>query len=163
MYNRLIGELGKENKAIDVSERTIRTLVANLRKEMGQAKEVALPLLHPGGEAQVDFGTTVFIEKGITYEGHHLCITFPHSDGKLVQLFKGENLECLMQGVTDIFKAIEGSPRVIRFDNMSTAVKTIKAYGEREVTEGFRRLQCHYGFESNFCNPASGREKGYGK
>jgi transposase len=160
VYNRLIGELGKENKAIDVSERTIRTLVADLRREMGQAKEVALPLLHPAGEAQVDFGATVFIEKGITYEGHHLCIAFPHSDGKLVQLFKGENLECLMQGLTDIFKAVGGSPRVIRFDNMSTAVKAIKAYGEREVTEGFRRLQCHYGFESNFCNPASGREKG---
>ena len=96
VYNRLIEELGKENRAIDVSERTIRTLVADLRKEMGQAKEVALPLLHPAGEAQVDFGATVFIEKGITYEGHHLCIAFPHSDGRLVQLFKGENLECLI-------------------------------------------------------------------
>ncbi|MGI6752232.1 MAG: IS21 family transposase [Anaerovoracaceae bacterium] len=112
------------------------------------------------GEAQVDFGKTTFIEKGITYEGHHLCITFPHSDAKLVQLFKGENLECLMKGLTDIFIAVGGIPRVIRFDNMSTAVKEINAYGEREVTEGFRRLQCHYGFESNFCNPASGREKG---
>ncbi len=160
VYNRLIKELGKKNETIDVSERTIRTLVADLREEIGQANEVALPLLHPPGEAQVDFGDTVFVEKGITYEGHHLCITFPHSDGKIVQLFKGENLECLEQGLTDIFKAINGAPGVIRFDNMSTAVKKIKAYGEREVTDGFRRLQCHYGFESNFCNPASGREKG---
>lgn len=160
VYNRLVKELGKENETVDVSERTIRTLVADLRKEIGQADEVALPLLHPAGGAQVDFGGTVFVEKGITYEGHHLCITFPHSDGKIVQLFKGENLECLEQGLTDIFKAISGVPNAIRFDNMSTAVKAIKAYGERKVTEGFRRLQCHYGFESNFCNPASGREKG---
>jgi transposase len=43
---------------------------------------------------------------------------------------------------------------------MSTAVKEIKAQGEREITDGFRRLQCHFGFESNFCNPASGHEKG---
>lgn len=160
VYNRLIEELGKDKKKIDVSERTIRTLVADLRGEIGQAKEVALPLLHPAGEAQVDFGATVFVEKGITYEGHHLCVTFPHSDGKITQLFKGENLECLMQGLTDIFKAVGGVPKVIRFDNMSTAVKAIKSYGEREVTDGFRRLQCHYGFDSNFCNPASGREKG---
>lgn len=160
VYNRLIEELGRDNKIIDVSERSIRTLVADLREEIGQAKEVALPLLHPPGEAQVDFGATVFIEKGITYEGHHLCVSYPHSDGKITQLFKGENLECLMQGLTDIFKAVGGAPKVIRFDNMSTAVKSIKAYGEREVTEGFRRLQCHYGFDSNFCNPASGREKG---
>ena len=43
---------------------------------------------------------------------------------------------------------------------MSIAVKKINAQGEREVTENFRRLQCHYDFESNFCNPASGHEKG---
>lgn len=49
---------------------------------------------------------------------------------------------------------------MIRFDNMSSAVKKIKSSGEREITEGFRRLQCHYGFESNFCNPAKGNEKG---
>ncbi|MGI6752544.1 MAG: IS21 family transposase [Anaerovoracaceae bacterium] len=160
VYNRLIEDLAKEGRVIDVSERSIRTLVSKVKSEIGQSKEAALPLLHPAGEAQVDFGKTTFIEKGITYEGHHLCITFPHSDAKLIQLFKGENLECLMKGLTDIFIAVGGIPRVIRFDNMSTAVKEINAYGEREVTEGFRRLQCHYGFESNFCNPASGREKG---
>jgi len=160
VYTRLVEELSKEGKQIDVSERTIRMLVSKLRKELGQTKEVYLPLLHPAGEAQVDFGGTVFIEKGIKYNGHHLCVTFPHSDGKFVQLFKGENLECLQQGLTDIFIAINGVAHTIRFDNMSTAVQAIKAHGGREITEGFRRLQCQYGFESNFCNPASGNEKG---
>ncbi|WFF72467.1 hypothetical protein P6M73_14485 [Proteiniclasticum sp. QWL-01] len=77
-----------------------------------------------------------------------------------MQLFKGQTFECLAQGLIDIFHHIGGVPRVIRFDNMSTAVKAIKAYGEREVTDNFRRLQCHFGFESNFCNPNSGNEKG---
>ncbi len=160
IYKRLVKKLASEGKAIEISERTMRTLVAKLRKEIGQIKEVALPLLHPAGEAQIDFGDTVFIEKGITYSGHHLCVTFPHSDAKFTQLFKGENLECLEQGVTDIFTAIGGVPTTARLDNMTTAVKAIKAHGQREVTEGFRRFQCHYGFQSNFCNPAKGNEKG---
>ncbi len=53
VYNRLITELGKKNETIDVSERTIRTLVADLREEIGQANEVALPLLHPPGEVRI--------------------------------------------------------------------------------------------------------------
>ena len=160
VYKRLVKELAKEGKMIEVSERTIRTLVAKVRLEIGASKEVALPLFHPAGEAQIDFGETEFLEKGIRYSGHHLCITFPHSDAKFVQLFKAENLECLEQGLTDIFTAIGGAPTAAWLDNMSTAVKAIKAYGLREVTDGFRRFQCHYGFFSNFCNPASGHEKG---
>lgn len=87
-------------------------------------------------------------------------MTMPHSDAKYVQLFKGQNFECLAQGLKNIFEHIGYAPSVIRFDNMSTAVKTIKAQGEREVTDNFRRLQCHYGFQSNFCNPEAGNEKG---
>jgi hypothetical protein len=48
----------------------------------------------------------------------------------------------------------------LRFDNISTAVKEIKTYGGRGLTESFRRLQCHFGFDSNFCNPAAGHKKG---
>ena len=65
-------------------------MVAKLREEISSGQEVSIPLSHPAGEAQVDFGDTVFYENGIMYEGHHLAVTFPHSDGKFVQLFKGE-------------------------------------------------------------------------
>ncbi|WP_417851964.1 Mu transposase domain-containing protein, partial [Ureibacillus thermophilus] len=40
------------------------------------------------------------------------------------------------------------------------AVKTILPNGERELTETFQRFVLHYGFECEFCNPASGNEKG---
>lgn len=144
----------------DISERSIRSLVAELRTELLQQEMVALPLLKPAGEAQADFGDTTFYEQGIKYEGHHFCLTFPHSDAKYVQLFKGENFECLATGLANIFTHVGGVPTTIRFDNMSTAVKKIKAGGGRELTESFKRMQCHFGFTSNFCNPESGHEKG---
>lgn len=160
IYDRLKEQAVSTSQEFPVSERSIRYLVADLRTELRQSELAALPLLHPPGEAQVDFGATVFEIKGVRFEGYHLGITFPHSDAKYVQLFKGQNFECLARGLSDIFQHIGGVPTVIRFDNMSIAVKKIKAQGEREVTENFRRLQCHYDFESNFCNPASGHEKG---
>ncbi len=51
-----------------------------------------------------------------------------------------------MQGLKNVFEYLGKVPTIIRFDNMSTAVKRIKSYGEREVTDGFKRLMCHYGF-----------------
>lgn len=59
-----------------------------------------------------------------------------------------------------IFEHIEGVPTAIWFDNMSTAVQKIKEHGERDLTKGFMRFMMHYGFNSNFCNPNSGNEKG---
>lgn len=160
IYNLLVKEENELGRTFDISERSIRNLVADLKKELGQNKLASLPLLHPPGEAQIDFGETYFYEKETLYQGNHLGFTLPHSDAKYVQLFKGENLECLCQGLINIFYHIGGVPNIIRFDNLSPVVKAIKAQGEREVTDAFRRFQCHFGFESNFCNPASGHEKG---
>lgn len=160
IFERLREAASNKGLELVVSERSIRTLVARLKAEITQQDIAYLPLFHPMGEAQVDFGETTFVEKGIRYEGYHLAMTFPYSDAGYTQLFKGQNLECLMQGMKNIFEHIDGMPAVIWFDNMSTAVKTIKAHGEREVTDGFYRLMTHYCFQSNFCNPASGNEKG---
>jgi transposase len=160
VYERLKERENAEKRTLDVSARAIRNLVAELKCELNQQKPASLPLLHPAGEAQVDFGEAHFYEKGVYYKGNHLAMTLPHSDAKFVQLFKGQNFECLAQGLKNIFEHIGYVPVAIRFDNMSTAVKAIKALGKREVTDNFRRLQCHFGFESNFCNPDSGHEKG---
>ena len=46
----------------DVSDRAVRTKVAILRKEMNNNNNSYLPLEHPPGEAQADFGEAVFVE-----------------------------------------------------------------------------------------------------
>ncbi len=143
----------------DASDRSARTLVVRLKKELNLEKEGFLPLEHPPGEAQVDFGSATFIENGVKYEGNYLNISFPYSNGGYTQLFKSENQECLLEGLKGIFEHIGGIPRVIWFDNMTTAVKRIKSQGERDLTQGFLRFMMHYGFNSNFCNPNSGNEK----
>lgn len=156
IYDRL-RELYPE---FDASDRAVRDFVAKLRKELGQSKEGAIPLNHPPGEAQVDFGEARFVENGITYDGHYLNISFPYSNAGYTQLFKSANQECLLEGMKAIFEHIGGVPTSIWFDNMSTAVQKIKEHGERDLTKGFMRFMLHYGFNSNFCNPNSGNEKG---
>lgn len=156
VYDRL-KELYPEFNA---SDRAVRDWVAKLRKELNVVNEGSIPLDHPPGEAQVDFGEARFIENGVTYDGQYLNISFPYSNAGYTQLFKSTNQECLLEGMKTIFEHIGGVPTVIWFDNMSTAVKKIKEHGERDLTKGFMRFMMHYGFNSNFCNPNSGNEKG---
>ena len=59
-----------------------------------------------------------------------------------------------------IFEHIGGVPVRIRFDNMTTAVAQVLEGHERVLADGFMRFMLHYRFEADFCNPASGNEKG---
>jgi len=145
----------------DLSYRTIARYVAKKKKALYQNDEGYIPLEHPAGEAQVDFGEAVFVENGIKYEGYYVTMSFPFSNVGYIQIFKGANIECLLQGMKDIFEYIGYVPICIWFDNDATIVKKILAYGERKVTEAFARFRMHFGFESNFCNPDSGHEKGH--
>lgn len=53
-----------------------------------------------------------------------------------------------------------GVPRRGIFHNMKTAVDRIGTGKSRQVNARFAALASHYLFETNFCNPASGWEKG---
>ncbi len=60
----------------------------------------------------------------------------------------------------NIFEYMGKVPYRIVFDNLSTAVAHIGTGHNRILTDGFKRFMLHYGFEADFCNGASGREKG---
>ncbi len=144
----------------DVSDRSVRAYVSKKKKELGLNIQGHLPLDHPPGEAQVDFGEAQFIENEALYDGYYLNMSFPYSNGGYLQLFKSQNQECLLEGMKNIFQYINKVPTSIWFDNMSTAVKSIKKNGKRDLSKRFERFMLHYGFRSNFCNPNSGHEKG---
>ena len=157
VYDRLKELYGDEFK---VSDRSVRKYMAMKKAEDRNQTDCSLPLLHPGGEAQCDFGDAQFIENGQIFNGHYLNLSYPYSNGGYLQLFKSENLECLQEGLVAIFAHANRVPTKIWFDNASTIVKKVRGEGKRDVTEGFRRFELHFGFESNFCNLESGNEKG---
>jgi len=120
-----------------------------------------LPISQPAAHAQVDFGHFKYYDAlGFEQKGYALVVSFPYSNAAWVQVYQSENQECLLTGLKSIFAHIGASPRLIRFDNMSTAVVKVLAEGERILTEGFIRFKLHYRFRAEFCNPARGNEKG---
>ena len=157
VYNRL-KDLFQDN--LTVSSRSVREYVSKRKKHLNISDECYIPLTHPPGSAQADFGEAQFIENGIKYDGYYLCVSFPFSNAGFVQIFKSKNQECLLQGLKDIFEYIGFVPTEIWFDNDSTMVIKIKTEGKRILTQGFIHFKNHYDFKARFCNPNSGHEKG---
>lgn len=156
IYERLKQE---HPKLLDVSCRTVTSYVSKKKAEIYKDEEGYIPLTHPGGEAQVDFGQALFYKKGKALKGHYLSMSFPYSNAGYTQVFKGENQECLLEGMKRIFEHIGKVPNKMWFDNLSAAV-ILGKNKERTLVEQFERFSLHYGFEINWCNPNSGHEKG---
>ena len=87
-------------------------------------------------------------------------MSFPYSNQAYCQIFGGENQQCLLQGMRNIFEHMGKVPYRIVFDNLSSAVAHMGKGHERTLTEGFKRFMTHYKLEAAFCNGAAGWEKG---
>jgi transposase len=156
VYDRLRKEHGYKG-----SYATVKRYVNRKKEEMKKRKESFLPLAHPPGNAQADFGDFKYYDAvGREREGHALVVAFPHSNAGWMQVFPSENQECLLTGLQKIFRHIGGVPVRLRCDNMSTAVTEILEGTERVIADGFYRFMLHHRFKADFCNPSKGNEKG---
>lgn len=66
----------------------------------------------------------------------------------------------LFDAHTRAFAALGGIPRRGIYDNMKTAVDEVKKGKRRTVNRRFAAMASHYLFDPDFCNVASGQEKG---
>lgn len=140
---------------------SVKKYVRKKRFVMNSKNSGYLPLEHALGSGQVDFGEHLYYDgAGQEQKGYALTISFPNSNKGYTQTFPSQNQECLLTGMKRIFEHIGGVPPVLRFDNMSTAVVQVLKGTDRILTDGFTRFMLHYRFRAEFCNPASGNEKG---
>jgi len=156
--NKRIQERLRDEHGFDCPYPTVSDYIRknNLRKE--SAARQSLDLSWEPGTAQADFGQADHIVEGIRLRCHYLVLSFPHSNIGFTQVFLGEAGECICQGLKDIFTHIGGTPHTIIFDNAS-GIGMLKA---RVFYEGelFSLFKAHYRFNSRYCNPAAGWEKG---
>jgi len=158
--NRIFTRLQKEY-GYKGSYPTVKRYVNRKKEQMKKYRESFLPLEHPPGNAQVDFGKFKYYDAlERSHDGHALIVSFPYSNTGWMQVFPSENQECLLEGMKRIFYYIGGVPVRVRCDNMSTAVAQILSGAERIITDGFYRFMLHHRFKADFCNPNSGNEKG---
>jgi transposase len=125
-----------------------------------QGRETFVPLAHPPGHAQVDFGEAVAIVGGVRQKIHYFCMDLPQSDAPFVKAYPRETTEAFLDGHVSAFAFFGGVPLSILYDNTTIAVAKICGDGKRERTRAFTELCSHYLFQDRFGRPAKGNDKG---
>ena len=125
-----------------------------------QGQEMFVPLVHPPGEAQVDFGEALVVVAGVEHKAHYLVMDLPHSDDCFVAAFPAETTEAFLDGHVRAFGYFGGVPTRILYDNTKIAVAKILGGEERQRTRAFSELQSYYLFADKFGRPARGNDKG---
>ena len=123
-------------------------------------RETFVPLAHPPGHAQVDFGEAVGVIAGVRQKIHFLCMDLPQSDACFVKAYPRETTEAFLDGHVSAFAFFGGVPLSILYDNTKIAVAKICGDGKRERTRAFSELVSHYLFADRFGRPGKGNDKG---
>ena len=123
-------------------------------------REMFVPLAHPAGDAQADFGEALVVIGGEERKAHYLAMDLPQSDDCFVMAFPAETTEAFLEGHNQAFTYFGGVPRNILYDNTKLAVVQILGDGTRKKTQAFSELQSHYLFEEKFGRPGKGNDKG---
>ena len=121
-----------------------------VREHRRRSQEMFVPLSHPPGHAQCDFGEALVVIGGVQQKAHCFVLDLPHSDGCFVKAYPAETTEAFLGGV----------PQSILYDNTKLAVARILGDGRRKRTRAFTELQSHYLFEDRFGRPGKGNDKG---
>lgn len=153
IYERLRDEHG-----YDGGETTVKDAVRSWRKVHAQTY---VPLLHPPGEAQVDFGEASFFLNGMLTKAALFVMSLPYSDAVFIKAYPRECTESFQDGHVQAFAFFGGVPTRISYDNSRIAVKKFVGPRKRELTDGFLRLQSHYLFKEHFCLVRKANEKGH--
>ncbi len=139
----------------------LTAFVREWRGKEGKALKAFVPLLFELGEAfQFDWSDEGLVVGGIYYKLQVAHLKLCASRAFWLVAYPSQGHEMLFDAHTRSFAALGGIPRRGIYDNMKTAVDKVKKGKGRVVNARFNAMCAHYLFDSDFCNVASGWEKG---
>jgi hypothetical protein len=81
-----------------------------VRIARARSREVFVPLAHPPGHAQVDFGECVGVIGGVRMKLHVFCFDLPQSDACFVKAYPAETTDAFLDGHVSAFAFFGGVP-----------------------------------------------------
>src|SRR6476646_4100135 len=120
-----------------------------------------VPLSFAPGEAfQFDWSEDFAVIRGVRVKLQVAHVKLCYSRAFIIRAYPQQTHEMLFDAHNHAFRVFGGVPRRGIYDNMRTAVDKIGRGKERRVNARFSAMVSHFLFEAEFCNPASGWEKG---
>ena len=159
---RIFDRLRVELPGFSGSERTVRGFVQRRRQQLGlERREVFVPQTYAwGSEAQVDWYEAWAILSGERVKLQVFEMRSMGSGAAYHRAYTRATQQAFLEAHQLAFSYFGGVFRVLRYDNLKSAVKQVLRGHRREETSRFIAFRSHWRFQSEFCNPARGNEKG---
>ncbi|MCK5750468.1 MAG: IS21 family transposase, partial [Oricola sp.] len=109
------------------------TIIKDYMRERGRrGQEVFVPLAHPAGHGQADFGEAVVVIGGVEQKAHFFVLDLPHSDACYVRAYPAAVAEAWVDGHVQAFAFFGAVPQSIVYDNDRCLVAKILPDGTRK-------------------------------
>ncbi len=131
-----------------------------VRSQKRGGKEMFVPLSHPAGQAQADFGEALVVIGGIEQKAYFFAYDLPHSDACYIRAYPRANTEAWLDGHVHAFTFFDAVPQSILYDNDRCLVAKIMPDGVRKRTQRFSAMLSHYVINDRYGRPGKGNDKG---
>lgn len=160
--HRIWMRLRKEHPEPAISESQVRRYVRKRKREAGLiADEIFVPQSYQlGQEAQVDWYEALVRLGGDERKLYFFSMRSMASGDAFHCAYRHATQQALLDAHEKAFAYFGGVFRTLRYDNMGSLVKKILRGYQRIETDRIIEFRSHWGFQSEYCNPAKGNEKG---
>jgi transposase len=160
--HRIFTRLKEEHPGCEVGESTVRRYVRQRKFEMGLAKhELFVPQSYAWGqEAQVDWFEAYAKLSGELVKLQVFAMRSMASGDAFHRAYFRATQAAFLEAHEHAFAYFGGVFRTLRYDNLKACVIKILRGRQRQETERIISFRSHWGFQSEYCNPARGNEKG---
>jgi len=131
-----------------------------MRERDRRGREMFVPLAHPPGHAQADFGEAFVFIDGVEQKAHFFVMDLPHSDACFVRAYPAATAEAWVDGHVHAFAFFGKVPLSVLYDNDRCLVSKILPDGTRQRATLFNGFLSHYLFRDRYGRPGKGNDKG---
>ncbi|MEO1200836.1 MAG: IS21 family transposase [Pseudomonadota bacterium] len=137
------------------------TIVKDYMRECDRrGREMFVPLSHPPGHAQADFGEATIIIGGVEQKAHYFAFDLPHSDACYIRTYPAATSEAWVDGHVHAFAFFGRVPVSVLYDNDRCLVASILPDGTRKRAKLFSGFLSHYLIRDRYGRPGKGNDKG---
>lgn len=160
--HRIWTRLREEHPSHPIAEPTVRRYVQRRKQELGLGRrEVFVPQSYDWGqEGQVDWFEAVANLDGEPRKLQLFAMRSMASGDAFHRAYTNATQQALLEAHEYAFDYFGGVFRTLRYDNMTSVVKKILRGRQRVETDRIIAFRSHWGYQSEYCNPAKGNEKG---
>ena len=131
-----------------------------IREHRRRGREMFVPLHHPPGHAQADFGEASVFIGGVEQTAHFFAFDLPHSDASFIRAYPAATAEAWVDGHVHAFAFFGGVPQSVLYDNDRCLVARILPDGTRKRARLFSGFLSHYLIRDRYGRPGKGNDKG---